>query len=391
MNMGITPLTSWADVGSAFGNADSMFLASSGNVWLGVGSTVYVVDSGFTSTIATFTLSGSSSSSASTRALCFWEESGFMFIGGDFTDVNSITGNFGITRINIGSYSVDAMYDGGSGVYGINGYVNTITTYAVIMYCGVSFTSFAGFRVQGYTASVGTQTYDNDSGALNFNGEVICSCSSGSYVFFGGTFTTTSSGGFSYQYFAAYNGSTWTSCDGNNFNAPVLACGVSQLSSQILVGGTFNQFGFSNVCYVDAGSPSSSATNAQVSPSSISKGGIYCGNSRDMISSSSSDTYLSSTYLSWNYEGQALGGNTPSGTFFYNGSPYASFSTYNYVRKSSLNSQIATFSLPSATFLYNGIAYQNAIFGLRYQAQQFIADSTATYFIPVGTPVCSLS
>ena len=404
INTGITPLTNWANIGSANGNVESMYIASSGYVWLGIGSNVIITDSNFSTTYQTITLSGSSSG-GSTRALCFYESNPYVFIGGDFTSVNgNATSQYGLTRIylggGIGSYSEDPIYDSTNNNHGINGYINTITEYSGELFVGGSFSSFSPsstsienvFRVQSPGSSGGSQIYDDQSSSLRIGGEVMCSCSYGSFVFFGGNFTQVQGGSYSYQYFVAYTPSstTWTLCDANNFNGVVYACGVSQLSTHILVGGSFSQSGFSNVCYIDAGSPSSSAINAQVSPSTISRGGIFCGGGKDMITSSDTSTYISSSFTSWSYIGQSNGGYIPSGIFYY-GKPFASYSNYSYVRENNLSSQSVSFSLPSQIFRHNGAYYQTATLSLPYTSQQFVSDSTASFFYPVGNAICSFS
>jgi len=401
INNGVTPASSWSDIGNANGYVDTMFLASSGYVWLAMGSSIYVFDTTFTTIFQTFTLGGTSSG-GSTRALCFWEETPYIFIGGDFTSINgNATNQYGLTRVfvntSVGSYFEDPIYDSTNSIYGINGYVNTITSKSGILYCGGNFTTFTnsstaqyGFRVQNYGASGGSQTYDNDSGALNFNGEVFCSCSTGSLVFFGGGFTTVQNGAYGYSYFANYDGANFSYCDGNNFNGPVYSCAPSSLGSYILAAGSFSQGGFSNTCYVDSVSPTSAATYAAGS-ATVNRNGVYCVGGTDIIQTTDTSVYRSTSFGSFNYEGQSNGGFTPTGIIIYGGTPFASYNNYNVIRNLLAVSQAASFGFPSPIIRYAGATYQTATLNSKYQSQQFVADITGTYYYPVGNPLASFS
>ena len=402
INNGISPAIQFQDVSNSYSSGYDSIAFIGGYVWLASGGNIYIVDAGYGTLYQTITLAGTSSGSG-TKALCYYYANPYVYVGGDFVSVNgNAQPQYGLTRINIGggvgSYYEEPIYDSMTSAYGVNGYVNTISEFGGNLFVGGNFGSIAGsgntaqngMRVQNYGGSGGSQTYDNDSGSMGFNGEVFCSCSNGSFIFFGGNFSQVGSGSFSYPYFSAYNGGTWTQCDNNQFNGVVYACGVSQLSSNILCAGDFSQNGFSNVCYVDGSSPSSSAYNAGFSPSTTTRGGVSCEGGIDMVVNADSSTYTSGTYQSWNSIGQANGGYVPSGCY-YSGVAYVSFGSYGYVRQSYNVSQACSFALPTTHFYYGGTYYQTATLNTKGTAQQFVSNSGGILYIPVGTPVCTFS
>jgi len=396
MNMGITPASLWSDIGGNNGSVDSMFLAAGGYVWLGVGGNVYITDTNFSIIYQTITLAGSSSGAGSPKALAFWEDGIYVYIGGDFQSVNgNAQPQYGLTRIylggGVGLYTEDPMWDSSSGAYGVNGTIEALAIFAGNLYAGGSFNSFAGgggtadyiFQVQNYTGTGGSQVYTINLN-LATNSSVYALTPYGSTLFVGGSFS------FPYSYLATYDGSNWNNVDGNNFNGPVYSTCNSSLGSYILVGGSFSHSGHSNLCYIDANNPTLASISAGVSPSSLGKNSVYASG-YDMIQTTTTDVYKSTSFQTWTTLGQSNGGYIPSTIFVYNGNPFASYSNYSFVRTNVVNPQSATFSLPGALFLYGGVMYQNATFATKYSAQAFVADATANYYIPVGNPICSFS
>jgi hypothetical protein len=403
LNMGVSPVSAWNNFGSAFGNCDAMYYAGSGYVWLGIGSTIYVVNSAFNTTIQTIPLAGSSSGPGTTRANCFHEYGGYMFIGGDFTFVNNNFSQpqYGLTRIKLsggsGSYADDPIYETGSS-YGVNGVVESLSELAGNLYVGGSFTgTFAGgssaanyiFRVESHTASGGSQTYTINTN-LDANAPVYALWSTGSLLIVGGSFTALEFGAYSYNYCATYSGSSWSTVDTNQFNGSVYALYVSSTSSYVLAGGTFSHNGFSNICYLDAATPANSATNAGISPSSIGKLGIHSGSGRDVVQSTGGDVYLSTSFTIWSSLGQSIGATQPSAIIFIS-EPIVSYYSYTYVRRYTTSTQAAKFSLPSASFYYAGNTYTNATLNQPYTSQLFVATPGVNYWVPVGSPIVVFS
>ncbi len=394
LNTGINPLSTWVDVGNANGNCDSMFLASGGYVWLGIGSQIIITETTFSTIFQTINLGGGTT----IRANCFWEDSGYVFVGGCFDSVNgNATQQYGLTRIYLGGgaglYVEDPMYDTTNNIYGCGSgqEVYALTATAGILYVGGNFTTFSngtgigyGFQVLSYTGSGGSQTYDTGTSAFVFNGEVKALTTNGTYVFWGGNFTTANAGGQSVNYMGAWNGG-WTQVASNSLSGSVFSLAVSQsVSGYILVGGTFSTGSSTNLTYIDGSNPNSELY-PNIAPSSIDRNCIYASGGQDYFSTNSGDNYKTTGSLTWEHLGQSNAGVAPSSIFFYSGSVYNSYYSYGYVRRDTIQAQNITYvGFTPNTFLYNGANYTNFHLATRYSAQSFIADRTGNYWLPLG-------
>lgn len=394
--MGILPLNGWADEGTAYGNADSMYLASDGYVWLGIGSQVIITNTIFNTVYQTINFAGG----ATVRVNCFYQYSGYMFIGGIFDSVNgNATAQYGITRINIsggvGSYTEDPIYESSIGIYGVSSgqEVYAIQEAGGNLWVGGNFTNFNngntanyGFRLQNPTGSSGSQTYDTLSGALDFNNIVNTIALYGSYLFWGGLFTNIA--GNSRNYISAYDvaGNAWNDVASNNFSGAIGSIIVSQTGGGLLlVGGSYSVGSFTNLCYVDGAVPNNPPTDPNLSPSVINRGGLYGISGVDLIACVSGDNYRSNGFATWIHLGQSNAGIAPSGCFWYNNEAYNSYNSYSYVRKTFTQSQTIVYGgFSPNTFLYNGANYQYFTMSSRYTAQSFIANANGSYWIPLG-------
>jgi len=392
---------------------DCMYLTNSQNeLWVALsGSPVSVVILDPTTLLpvmgsSTITLSGVSSGSGTTKVNCFFEISGYMYIGGDFTTINTdAQGQYGITRVNMSSYNPDVMYDnGGSTNCGVNGYVNTIAGGWGDLICGGKFNSLAfsntpvdnAVRITQPNQPSGNQQYDDISGQLRYNAEVLCSFVNGTIVFLGGLYTQVGFGlGNNYQYFSTFNNVSNTTgiCDGNSFNNPVWNCDVSQIGSYIIVTGQFSQSGFNGICYVDAFTPASAAISAGITLSStISKiNQVNCRNGKDAFSTDSNDTYQTTGAFTWEFLGQSYGGFNQSTLISTSTGLIASYTNHSNLRENNPVSQTVTFSAPGNNFYISTGSFTNAVFNTPYTAQQFISTSNSAGWVPVGNPVCSFS
>lgn len=402
LNNGVTPLNGWEDVANSYGNVDAMYLSQNAYVWMGIGSSVVIVDVGFSNIYQIITLGGG----ANIKAYTFFEYSGFMFIGGEFDSVNgNATPQYGLTRIylggGIGSYVEDPIYDSFNFINGVfsGQAVLAIGQLNGVLYVGGTFTSFSngtalgyGFQVQNPTAFSGSQTYNDNSNAFYFDQPVYSIVEAGSYVFWGGNFSTANNGFLSLNKIGAWNsGSAWTQVSLNSFNGPVYSMSVSQtIGNNVLVGGSFSQNGVSNICYVDYTLPFNQEQNAGISVGSLVK--VFCGNGGDLVATSSGDNYKSASPLTWDTLGQSYGGTTPSDIFNYNGQSYNSYNSYAYVRKTFTASQAVDFVVPAPNIIrYAGGEYQTFRLGTKFTAQSFMTDSTNSYWFPLGQPAINSS
>ena len=412
INKGITPTTTWSDFGVSIGNISVIKYSSyTGYYWIASGPNIYVYDSTLTTLINTSSplyVSGTSSGS-STRITSIYDSGIYMYIGGDFTTVNDTAGpnataQYGISRINTTGYSFDPIYNSGNSDRGVNGYINCITEAGGNLYVGGNFSSFYGsgnsvlnyFRIESPGSTQGSQTFTNLGGELDCYGEVFCNFAYGNYVFTGGNFSSINSiSPTSYYFIAAYEyaGSppAWTYVDGNSFNSSVYAISNS-VSGYLLVGGNFSHSGHQYTCYINGGSPNDSSLSTTLSSSPISFNGVNNQNGYDLVIDSTTYVWTSTTFQTWADKGLSDNlalGYIPSGVYFWNSYPKASYSNYTYVRENTPVSQSCTFSLTSSNFLYGGAAYTNYTISSAYVAQQFVADSTNTNWIPQGNPVAN--
>jgi hypothetical protein len=407
LNNGVSPITTWADVGGSNGNVTAMYLAAGGYVWLGIGASIVVTDTNFSTIYQIHTLGGG----ALIEVYAFLEYGGYMFVGGCFDSINgNATAQYGLTRISLsggpGSYVEDPMYDSVNNYYGV---FSGTSVYALAvnpnngnLYVGGNFTQFSngssigyGFQVVQPLNTGGGQTYDTNSGAFVFNNVVETIASGGSYMWWGGSFTSTNSGGNLLNYIAAYDssGPGWAQVAFNGFNGSVRCIIQSSVNNgYMLVGGSFSQSGWSNLTYVDVAAPNNPETNPNQSVSQVDRNCLYAGGGLDIVASNSGDNYISSapSLGTWTSLGQSNSGVPPSGVFYYTSSTYNSYASYSYVRKTSAVSQSASFVLGAPQiFRYLGAEYQTFTLPLKWTAQEFMADSTGSYWTPLGALAAS--
>jgi hypothetical protein len=252
--------------------------------------------------------------------------------------------------------------------------------------------------------SPGSLSIDNLGNQLGTNGEVFCSTFAGGVVWFGGNFTGVDYGpGFGpfqfINYLAGWNTSsgTWVSSLGNSFNGSVKSLSVGSFTipasgnpSIIVLGDFTSPYTYS--VYLDSGTYNYYDTNLGSVPFT-QLNCVSVGSGYDYVLSSNYKCFGSISYGNWVDTGSTQGGASPGNTVsgvIYTG-PYVSYADSGIIRVLSPIPQSANFTLPSAKFRYNSTEYQTATLSTKYSAQQFVADSTGTYYYPVGTPVCSFS
>ena len=414
LNAGVLPLTNWVDFGATQPlGVDCMFLNGAGTeLWVayegGSGTaTVNILDPTTLVPIGglpAFAFTGSSSGGSIPKVNCFCELGGQLFIGGDFTTVDTnAQAQYGITRITLGSYLVDPIFlSGGTTDDGVNGYVNTISGGWGNIIAGGSFNSIHGssgnarnaVNITDITQPGGSQVYSDLGGQLQLSDEVLCSVwNSGSGdLFLGGRFTLygigfTSVGNFLLAFNTSSN--TFQTCDSNNIPSRVFSCGLSQLGSFVLISGSFGEL------YIDSGSPNSASTPAGVPGSGGSNhiNSVSCRAGKDCFSDLNNFTYLSTGFTTWEALGASNSG-TQSGIIHISTGVFCCYSTSPFLRENNPANQSVVFSLPSASFKTSTGSFQNATFPTPFTSQTFVADSTNTYWNPTGNPssyACSFS
>lgn len=423
LNNGVLPLYNWIDISPTNWNAPSVFAyhPASNTYWIaynyGSSQSIIYITTDLVNTAETIELYYSSSGSGITKCNCMYASGNYMYIGGDFAAIGhngggpNATAQFGFSAVytgsGVGSFYEDPIYDGASGNYGVNGYVNTISQYGSEYVVGGLFSSLNGtgnplYNVVLITANTGgSASYQDFAGAIGTNGEVFCSCTYGADIYIGGYYSQTYwSGGWLYStaFFGAYNvsGNYWVGCDGNNFNAPVYVCGTSTGGAYIFAGGSFTQNALQYCCYIDATSPSSTALASGISGNGTFSHLNCFSNSGgfEVVIDDSTRVFRTSGFQSWSDLGQSNSGYITSGLVVKGFNEiYTSQSNYQFIRAFSLQSQQVAFQAQSpCQFRYSGTTYNTATLTSPYTAQQFISEgSGSNYWYPVGNPICSFS
>jgi hypothetical protein len=395
INKGVSPSLDWIARGITGVNPAGVYAtysASSGLIWVARTdfNEVQVWDSTFSTQQGSVVLGGSGDQ----RAFCFWEESGYMFIGGSFTSVNgNATQQGGLTRVNTSApFTEDPIYDGAGGINSVNiagsGYgIYTITTFGGTMYCGGNFQQFSNgssanniFALSSYTAGSGSQTYDWMNGGVNSAVQTLLGA--GSYLFIGGDFTNvyTGTSPVSYQHLVSWTSGVYDFVAGNAWNGSVNTLQFVNSGSLVFVGGAFTITSQSYSCYIDYLSPNSSAQDTTLSISNPLTRGSTFYNGNTYVSTVANGIYYLN-YPTWVYDDDAINGYTPRFIGNLNGQLNVAYQdTPDYYQRTSLT-QNGVWTLSSGNFKFNGLLYTTFTMGIRDQAQQFLGDLTG------GTPI----
>lgn len=406
-NRGVSPLNTWIDNGSSFGSGitASYYDATNNKVWVAFGNTLQVLSPDYSTVFATNTVSGTSSGSNYTPIKCLFSFGQYIYVGGDFTTVNgNAQSQFGITRFFRTTWNEDPIYDSSTGCSGVNGYVNCLAGDPYnpndSIFAGGFFSSVNGFspttvanliRIDGVSATGGgMNVYTNWCNELSTNAEVRCAIEYNGKNFFGGDFTLTSiltGTPISINFFGSYyTSASWTICDGNSFNGPVVSCSNS-ISGNVLVGGSFTHTSPAYLCYIDSATPSNPYTAVNISPSSFNSLNSVSntGSGWDSVIDSGGNVWIQNSTNNWISKGQAYGSGSDGAVQFwvYDNNVRAIFSNYSYHRIPTTNPQNCVFTLSSGNFKFNGVLYTSYTITVPDMAGYFIGDG-AGIWRPLG-------
>ena len=397
VNKGVSPLINWVAYGSSQGSVgiNAMYSASNGEVYVARAdsNTINIWDNTLTSFLGSFYVNGGSE-----RVYCFYEESGFMFVGGSFSSVNgNATAQINLTRINITTRVEDVLDGGGNqgfGGYGV-GKVNVITGHNSLLVVGGDFTTLGGSgnncdyigEVSNPLASSGSQTFAEYGNGVN--GIVYALNSTNGYLFVGGSFTYVDNNLFNYEYLATHSGGTWSYVggSGNTFNGGITTIMNTAFYPYLFIGGGFTS-PHQYACYVDFSSPSSSSATdsgkAWSYPFVNNRQQFYNGNSYILTID---EVVQNTAYQTWVSLGTPPTGYTPSYIGSFNGELKAAYENNGgIVYNKTTASQTCAFSLSSGNFKYNGTLYTTYTLSLIDVAMEFLGDTTSSpaYWRPIG-------
>jgi hypothetical protein len=387
-NKGVTPTSSWVARGLSGVNPSGIFAtysASNGSIWVARtdSNTVDIWDATLSTLLGSVGLTG-----AAGRAYCFYEESGYMFIGGSFNAVNgNATPQNGLTRVGTSSpFTEDPIYDGAGGINGVdvnnggNG-VYALHAWSGVLYCGGTFTVFSNFspaynifNMSSYTSGSGSQIYDWMNGGVN--NSVWTLLPSGSFLFIGGDFSQVYYGtsAVGYQFIVSWNSGIYDFVDNNSFNSSVYTIQYTNTGNYLFVGGLFTHTLQAYSCYIDYVTPTTSNTGSGLSISTPLTRGSTFYNGNTYVSTGNDGIYYSSSIGVWVNDGTATTGNTVSFIGNLNGQINTAYQNIGDYWQKLVVSQTAQWTLTSGVFKFNNISYTSITLSMRDVAWDFLGD-----------------
>jgi len=403
-NLGLTNTNVWSDYGVNIYSGYSAFtIDGAGNYWYAEqGSGNIEVRNSTLTHLATLQLTDSGNPGTIN---CFYQQGGYMWIGGRFSAVQDAGGinatpQFNITRIN-SSYLCDPISDGSS-IYGSfpGTEVYCITDVNGLIVFGGNFFNFSNGSTCNCIAQIsspyggsGSQGYSEFANGVNAKVYAIHHESFLNYTFVGGDFTAVdvSVSPTGYQYCSYYdNGTaTWFSVAGNNFNAGVQVI-KSTPYSQLFVAGTFNQIagtGQDYNTYIDPTTPANWSDTTLVMTNPVNYKQAFYSGEIGVYNSGASAFYKSAALGVWTSLGNPGGSGTLTGVN-YSVSWKVIYDSYTRVRQHGTLPHSCIFT---GTFVYDGTAYANYTITTRNVSQQFIGDDTNSFWSIIGQGVGTFS
>ena len=419
VNEGVDATYNWSDVGDVVGtNPTAFYRASSGLIWVGVDNQLKIyADLLFSNPpLFVYNLSGGATIE------CFHEAQGFMFVGGNFGGIASQPQNqFNLMRFAGAGTSTPAFDPvfSASGQEGFNGQIYAITSDNTNVYVGGNFSTtfptpftLSNLCIVGnpYGAS-GTQTYTNDTNNFTTNGIVyaMSSYNNGGVqnIYVGGNFTDVASGFQSIAFGAVYEVG-WTTTPFStlgigNFNSLINNFAIAIDGTHMLITGAFS-FTEGSELIQYGGYSTLASPLTPIKPFNITGLGAS-GIVRNCINipngltpavnffiTDNRQVWFGTDINAWEDGGVAFSASQYATGIIWNGTyPYVLMPTSTTgVRVGIPSTANATFVLPSEAFRTATGTFSKAILP-EYTSQQFVANSTGTLYIPVGTPISTFS
>ena len=406
-NLGLTNTNNWTDYGNAVYAGYSAFtIDSGGNYWYaeqGSGN-ITVEDSNFV-IVAQLQLNQSGNPGTINT---FYQQGGYMFIGGIFDSVADAGGvnatpQYSIARVLLSTYFFDPMEDPTTSNRGFTpaDEVFCITDVAGSLCCGGTFTTnslgtttirYIGLISNPYVAG-SNQVWTEFGGGVSAPVYAIYLDGVTGYVWVGGdfSFVDINGGSLNYTYCAYYDlgTSSWGQVALNNILNSVKVIKPTSYNV-IFVAGNFPQVagtGQNYNTYIDQFNPSlwSDTTLSLGSPVDY-KEAHYSG-IIGVWDSASSVFQQSSALQVWTSLGDPTGSGTLTGVN-YTGSWQVIYSSYNYVREHSVLPHSCEFQ---GSFMYDNTSYTKYTIVPRNVSQQFIGDITCSFWSIIGGGVGTFS
>jgi hypothetical protein len=403
-NLGLTNTNEWNNYGNAVfspSGFEAFFHDSSGNVWLaetGTGN-IRVCDNPPVNILHNITVANSAGAPVAVNV--FYEQGGYVFIGGTFDSINgNATPQYNITRVNVATYMEEPMGDSSSLIFGTGA---NYTVYGMtdvngaLAFCG-NFTSLSNGTNALYICEISApyvaglnQLYTEMHGGVN--NQVFAIYYNSNRVFFGGDFTTVDNSspiGYAYGAYYDYNVSSWLDVANNSLNNSVYIIKPTAYG-YIFLGGTFSAPATQTYnCYIEEATPQNYADTLLVLPNPPTYKHAYgAGATLSVYSSGTPSFFVSSNFQVWVDLGQpSASGSDITGVNFWSGNYKAIYNNYEYVRSHATLPHSCIFT---GSFIYDGTAYGNYTITTRNVSQQFIGDDNNSYWSIIGGGVGTFS
>jgi hypothetical protein len=406
-NYGVVQNNTWVPLGDPVNSPATGVVSfcqdSNGRVWTcGVGQGAISIrdNANAAPDLQTITLTGGSLN----EAYCYYEDSGYMYIGGDFTQIDGNTQlQYYLTRFNMSSfpYTFDPMFDTSQFIEGFNGPVYTIASAPTTgnLYVGGGFTTFFPTTntadciayITNPTSSPGSQSYLMLNGGANAKVNTLYWDPTTNYLHMGGDFTAVNSSSQFLNYGAYFDigAFTWFDVGANSFNSIVMSIVPTQYGKLFYAGG-FTTAPQPYNCYIDALTPSSAPEDTGLSGMTpfIYRNCVFgIGGANLAVLNNSIGVYVNQSFLVWidnsNPTSFGASGDT-SGLDLWDGDYKVGYTTTNRLYDQVILSDTCAFVGGGGVFKYLGVSYTTFTLSQTDTAQQFVGDPTNSFWVPVG-------
>ena len=403
-NLGLTNTSLWSDYGGLIAAGYSAFFRdSNNNIWLaeeGTGN-IQVCDNPPTSTLYNITMTGTLTGGA-TRVNVFYEQGGYVFIGGNFSTINgNAQPQYGIARVALSTYTEDPMYDslnteagvGGGEVYDITDVAGELDIVGSFTTTNTGNTALRMLTITNpYVAGGGSQTFIESYGGANSIIYTILFEPTYGRVYYGGAFSGVgiNIGATGCNFIAYWDIALtgWNVVGGNVFNGNVNKIIFTGHTELYVVGG-FSIVASTYNCYLDLISTTPIDSNIILSTPPTFQQAFHLGGNLAVMDGTT--FYREDAATIWTSLGVPSVGTTITGINYDTtsiGDWKVIYNDYAYIRSHSIQPHSCEFQ---GSFKYDNTTYTKYTIVPRNVSQQFIADNGCSFWSIIGAGVGTFS
>jgi len=400
-NLGLTNTSLWSDYGgNVYGGYSAFFIDSNSNVWLaqeGTGN-IQVYDNPPNTLLHSITMTGTLTGGA-TRVNVFYEQGGYVFIGGNFSTINgNAQPQYGIARVALSTYTEDVMFDslnteagvGGGEVYDMTDVAGELDIVGSFTTTNTGNTALRMLTITNpYVASGGSQTFIESYGGANSIVYTILFEPTYGRVYYGGVFSGVgiNIGATGCNFIAYWDIALtgWNVVAGNAFNGNVNKI-VFTGHTDLYAVGAFNMVPSTYNCYLDLSTTTASDSNIILSTPPTFQQAFHLGGQLAVMDGTT--FYRENGITIWTSLGVPSVGTTITGINNFSGDWKVIYDNYGYVRTHSTQPHSCVFT---GSFKYDNTSYGNYTIVPRNVSQQFIGDATCSFWSIIGAGVGTFS